>query len=1033
MGDSLEPGAYDAIITGELARQLQGLPAEQVLREAIESELAPEILARHLYFVIRRAITGAPSAEDDPRARLELSNRIVAAISSITNEEVDDSDLLDVSDTPMLWGVKSLPGTVGGYKELESPSVRLSQSALLVNARNQPAIGHELNKELSTADSVDLLCSFVMNTGMNVLERGLSSVVSRGGTVRVLTTTYMGATQKKALDRLSALGAEVRISYDGTTTRLHAKSWLMKRRSGATTAYVGSSNLSHAALIDGIEWNVRISRREQPHIIDTISATFEDYWNDKEFEPYDPIKDGERLIAALAAAGSGNVESVTLQFLDIEVLPRPYQQEVLNELEVEREVHGRFKNLVVMATGTGKTIVAGLDYRRLVDSGEVKSLLFIAHREQILDQSLMTFRTIMREGSFGELYVGGQRPEKWDHVFGSVQSLSRLDLSTISPDAFDMIIVDEFHHAAAETYEKLLTHFKPKVLLGLTATPERSDGKDILHWFGGNISAELRLWEAIDRQILSPFQYFGLNDNIDLESAGITWKRGFGYDITELSNLYTGNDARVALVLEQMTRYVDDISSVKGLGFCVSIEHAEYMAEKFKQAGVPAVSVTSKMQAEDRRKAMRDLRSGEIKVIFAVDIFNEGVDIPEINTLLMLRPTESATVFIQQLGRGLRKCSNKRILTVLDFVGNQNKNFRFDLKYTKLLGIGRKKLIDGIENDFPFLPSGCHFELDAVSKSQILESLRVLLRFNRGYFANDMRTLGDVGLAQYLEESGVTIEDLYKSGRCFALLKKQVFEPDYVPSPIEVEVGRALSRCLHIDDPERVSAYAKILDGTEADSDNPFLLMLGYTLFGDRVNAEGVRLKLNLLRESLLFNETLELFSLLENRRTRITKPAKSGGSHLNIHARYSRSEILAAFGVPTAGRYGTGVIWVPDRKADLVFVDLNKSEKHFSPTTMYADTALSERVFQWESQSVTSSESETGKRYIGHKSLGCSFHLFVRDFKNDPETGVTMPYMYFGPADYMTHVGSRPMRIQWHLENPLPADVLIKSKVLAS
>ena len=1032
MGDSLEPGAYDAIITGELARQMRGLPAEQVLKEAIESDLAPEILARHLYFVIRRALTGASSAEG-PSTRLELSNRIVAAIAEITNEAVDDSDLLDVSGTPMLWGVKSLPGTVGGYKELESPSVRLSQSALLVNARNQPAIGHELNKELSTADSVDLLCSFVMNTGMNVLERGLSSVVNRGGKVRVLTTTYMGATQKKALDRLSALGAEVRISYDGTTTRLHAKSWLMKRRTGATTAYVGSSNLSHAALIDGIEWNVRISRREQPHIIDTISATFEDYWNDKEFEPYDSTTDGERLIAALAAADSGNVAPITLRFVNIEVLPRPYQQEVLNELEVEREVHRHFKNLVVMATGTGKTIVAGLDYRRLVDSGEVKSLLFVAHREQILDQSLMTFRTIIRDGSFGELYVGGKRPEKWDHVFGSVQSLNQLDLSTISPDAFDMIIVDEFHHAAAETYEKLLTHFKPKVLLGLTATPERSDGKDILYWFEGKISAELRLWEAIDRQILSPFQYFGLNDNIDLESAGITWKRGFGYDVTELSNLYTGNDARVALVLEQMTRYVDDISSVKGLGFCVSIEHAEYMAEQFKQAGVPAVAVTSNMETKDRRKAMRDLRSGEIKVIFAVDIFNEGVDIPEINTLLMLRPTESATIFIQQLGRGLRKCSNKRILTVLDFVGNQNKKFRFDLKYTKLLGIGREKLIDGIENDFPFLPSGCHFELDAVSKSQILENLRALLKFNKQNFAADMRTLGDVGLAQYLEESGTTIEDLYKSGRCFTLLKKQVFEPDYVPTPIEREVGGALSRCLHIDDPERVSAYTRILNGTNDNSDNPFLLMLGYTLFRDRVKAEEVLLKLNLLRESLLFRETLELFSLLENRRTRITKPSKSGGSHLSIHARYSRSEILAAFGVPTAGKFGVGAIWVPDRKADLVFVDLNKSEKHFSPTTMYADTALSESVFQWESQSPTSPESETGKRYVNHKSLGCSFHLFVRDFKNDPETGVTMPYMYFGPADYMSHVGSKPMRIQWRLENPLPADVLVRSKVLAS
>ena len=1029
----LEPGAYDQLITTGLAEKLYGLPAERVIREALEADIAPEILSRHLYFLIRRAITSVNESSGSEAERIELSNRIVHAVSEITEGIVDKDDFVEMLGEPLLWGILSDPANAGGYQSLDSPSVRLSQSALLVNARNQPSIGHELKKELSTADHVDLLCSFVMNTGLNILEPSLRQVIERGGKVRVLTTTYMGATQKKAVDRLAKLGADVKISYDGTTTRLHAKAWLLRRNSGATTAYVGSSNLSHAALTDGIEWNVRISEREQPHIVGTIGSTFEDYWNDTEFELYDPLQDSERLISALSRAGSRNDSPITLQFADIEVSPRPYQQEILDQLTVEREIHGNRKNLVVMATGTGKTIVASLDYRRLCESGEVKSLLFVAHRSEILQQSLITFRTIMRQGSFGELLVDGNRPTEWKQVFGSVQSLSKTNLEEIDPRAFDLIIVDEFHHAGASTYEKLLDHFKPKYLLGLTATPERADGKDILHWFDDGISAELRLWEAIDRQILSPFQYFGINDNTDLDGSHITFSRGLEYNTTELSNFYTGNDARVALILEQMNKYVSDLDEMKALGFCASIEHAEFMAAKFVTAGIPAVAVTSKISSEERRGHLADLRSGAIKVIFSVDIFNEGVDIPDVNTLLMLRPTESATVFIQQLGRGLRKAANKNCLTVLDFVGNQNKNFRFDSRYGKLLGIGRRKLEQAIKNDFPYLPSGCHFELDAVSKAQVLENIRTSLRFNRNQFAEDIRHFGDISIGQYLVETGVQLEDIYRQGRSFSVMKKQALDATYVPTKLDIEIGTALGRCLHVDDCDRLHAFREILDGQTSERLVPYRMMLGYNLFGPTITDSTLDARLIELRRSLLSRETTELFEILDSRRSRITRPSDDLRLPLHVHARYSRNEILAAFEVPLAGRYSTGVVWADSKKADLAFVELNKSEKHFSPTTMYADTAISDRIFQWESQSATSGESPTGKRYVNHQVLGTTFHLFVREFKKDPETSATMPYMYFGPATYMRHTGSKPMRILWHLDVPIPADVLVKSKVIAS
>jgi superfamily II DNA or RNA helicase len=1029
MSENLSPGAYDQLITQEISTRLQGLPAERVLREVLETDDAPQVLARHLQFLIRRAIASISNSED-PLARIRMSNQIVTAIAALSNGVVGEDDLISEVGDPILWAIERESHSDSGF---QSPSVRLSDSALLVNGRNQPSIGHELNKELTSVDDVDLLCSFVMNTGINILEKNLASVVARGGKVRVLTTTYMGATQKKALDRLVNLGAEVRISYDGTTTRLHAKSWLLRRDSGATTAYVGSSNLSKAALTDGIEWNVRISSREQKHIIDTVSATFENYWNDSEFETYDPERDGDRLIAALEQAGNASGDAVTLTFANIEVTPRPYQQEVLDQLESEREIHGHWKNLVVMATGTGKTIVAGLDFRRLVESGKVKSLLFVAHRKEILEQSIVTFRTIMRDGSFGQLLVDGNRPSDWTHVFGSVQSMKNLDTEKFKPDAFDMIIVDEFHHAAASTYEALLSYYKPKVLLGLTATPERTDGQSILHWFENGISAELRLWEAIDRQILSPFQYFGINDNVDLEAAGISWRRGFGYDTAELSNVYTGNDARVALVLEQVDHYVDDLGKIKAIGFCVSIEHAEYMARKFNEAGIPSKAVTSSVSSDDRRAILTNFRNGSVKVIFAVDIFNEGVDIPDVNTLLMLRPTESATIFIQQLGRGLRKSDNKNCLTVLDFVGNQNKNFRFDMKYGRLLGLGRKKLADAVENGFPYLPSGCHFELDRVSREQILANLRTFLKFNRGYFINDIKAMGDMTLSEYVKSADIDIADLYRNGRSFTLLKRSVFEPDRAEESIDVEISKAIGRALHIDDPDRIAAYSRLIAGGDVSLDDPFSMMFGYLLFNSSVTRDNFEDKINEAKTSEVFAELGEVLKLLDERRSRVTAGKGSVGVPLEVHATYSRAEILAGFGVSFTGADVSGVRYVEEKKADLAFVTLNKSELHFSPTTMYADTAISGHVFQWESQSATADSGKVGQRYVQHKVNGTTFHLFVRDYRIDPETGVTMPYLYLGPANYMEHKGSKPMRIRWHLDHEIPADILVKSKVIAS
>ncbi len=391
---------------------------------------------------------------------------------------------------------------------------------------------------------------------------------------------------------------------------------------------------------------------------------------------------------------------------------------MLEQLAAEREIHDRHRNLIVAATGTGKTVLAALDYRNLcAAAGGRPALLFVAHRKEILEQSLRTYREVLTDANFGELYVGGTRPDRWRHVFASVQSLNSYGVAKIAADQFEIVVIDEFHHAEAATYRAILNHLAPKELLGLTATPERADGVDVRTFFDGRTAAELRLWDALGADLLCPFHYFGLADGTDL--SAIEWKRG-SYDVAGLSTLYTGNDARARLVIKQLRDKVADLAAMRCLGFCVSVAHAQYMARVFVEAGIPARAVTGTTPPQEREAAIADLRSRRVNVLFAADLFNEGLDIPEVDTVLFLRPTESATIFLQQLGRGLRRATGKAVLTALDFVGHHRREFRFDARYRALTGETRRGLQRQIERGFPFLPSGCQIVLDEQAQRAVL-------------------------------------------------------------------------------------------------------------------------------------------------------------------------------------------------------------------------------------------------------------------------------------------------------------------------
>jgi len=1028
----MQDGLYESLVTERLAATLESLDGLSASFGDVDPADQSHVLARHVAAQVERTL----AATRDPAHRLQLVNGLLAALEPTETLQSPARNLLRLEQPLGPGHVNRLGGR---------PATPLSEAALLTNAHGEPSLGAEVKAELDSSDEVDLLCAFVKWHGLRLLETELRHLRDRKAPLRVITTTYMGATERAALDRLiREFGAEVRIQYDAHRTRLHAKAWMFRRNTGFDTAYVGSSNLSRAALLDGVEWNVRLSRVGTPALLEKFRATFDTYWNDSSFEHYDPDADGDRLDDALnEAAGRTQHDRVTISLSGLEVRPYPYQQEMLEAIEAERSVHGRHRNLVVAATGTGKTVLAALDYRNLcVDASEPASerpsLLFVAHRREILDQARRTYREVLADGDFGELYVGGARPERWKHVFASVQSLSSHGVQNIPAGAFDVVVIDEFHHAEATTYRRVIEHLIPRELLGLTATPERADGVDVRSFFDGRTAAELRLWDALGADLLCPFHYFAVADGTDLRR--IAWSRG-RYDDRELENLFTGNRARAAIVLNQLRDKVLDPGSMRALGFCVTVPHARFMADAFNEAGIPAAVVSGETPSAERAQALEDLRDRRLNVLFTVDVFNEGLDIPDVDTVLFLRPTESATIFLQQLGRGLRRTRDKAVLTVLDFVGYHRKEFRFDLKLRALTGTTRRGLEHEIERGFPFLPAGCQIVMDRQSQAIVLENIRSQVGNRWPQIVAELRSYGERNLRSFLEESKLELSDvLRRGGKSWTQLRREAGLPTRDGSALETQLLKRVRAFAHVDDAHRAAGYALLLsDAAPAYSsmspqEQKLAQMLFFSMWPDGGGHASFDEGLARLRlEQASREEARQVIDWAFDgaRHQTIELAGALSDVPLRVHARYQREEILTALDYASLDRRPTsvmqGVAYSEARNTDIFFVTLKKSEADFSPTTMYRDYPISPHLFHWESQSTTAIASPTGQRYFNGRS---TVLLFVREQeKNDFGTS---PYLFLGPATYVQHTGERPIAITWRLAHAMPTDFFSAATVAA-
>lgn len=953
-----------------------------------------------------------------------------------------------------------------------------------------------LKQELLNCKKFYFIVSFIRYSGIQLLISTLDELGKQGIQGEIITSVYLNITDSKALQKLlSYKNIKVKI-YNNSNESFHTKAYLFEKEKYHSVV-IGSSNISQSALYSAEEWNVKLTDSSFFNIYGKSLNQFEKLWHSNEAIELtqDFIDEYEKYKKSVNVQNTFDYRKTKIE-QENEFVPNSMQKRVLQKLK-ETRINGNKKGLVISATGTGKTYLAAMDIKQFfeINSNTENKLfeinksktsnikfLFIAHREELLENAINVFSKILKidKNEFGRIYGGLKEIDK-NIIFASIQSL-RNCYNEFKPSFFDYVIVDEFHHSMSDSYLKILSYFNPKFLLGLTATPKRMDGKDILSLCDYNVVDEIGIKEALEEDLIVPFHYFGVND-YTINYDNIPYKNGKYNEKILLENLLL--NTRTDYIVEKINKFGFDGDELSAVAFCQNIEHAFFMKEEFSKKGYKSAVITANTSSNERSEILKKFKNKKIEILCVVDILNEGIDIPTINLLLFLRPTMSSTIFIQQIGRGLRKAKNKDFVTIIDFIGNHKKDyllinyFSSEVDNKDTLFTKKEKIINEIKNQFSNIPKSCYVELDRICQNRIIEKIEKInfssknilkemyldYKVEIGKSEDEFLQIADFDTnIELFQELCLKMHSFYNAQLQFE--DSKIFKNENEKNPLnttEIEFLKYLEKKITLVEPFTFLIIDYLATGKEYIN-NSDLLNKYKEFFDIKGNFEKYYL-LNRIFEELMEDEILEktlygyrfskkyekLFSNGKlNEKSTIKSNKKVNKSNFinrlkqliylglnefkrndldefneNIlisYKEYKRVElqILLDSKVPK-GSWRAG--YANTDKDICLFATIDKT--HILQENLKYDNSLfADDIIQWISQPKTAHTSSVGKMFINHKKLGYNVHIFIRKFAF-MDGNKTNPFIYLGKADYYKSSGDKPMRILWKLEEKIPQELI--------
>lgn len=896
-----------------------------------------------------------------------------------------------------------------------------------------------LKESLEECKEFCFIVSFIRFSGVQIILDILKEAERKNIKGKIITTDYMEITEKKALEKLMEFSNLELKFFDSKEKGFHPKGYIFIYEK-ETKIIIGSSNISKGGLKSNIEWNNQILLENQNVYIEEVLEEFNFFWSHS--------KDYDKSYFKNSQISNSNQREKDKE--ESRVKPNYMQEIGLENLKRIRE-NGEKRALGVATTGTGKTYLAAFD----VEREKPKKVLFLVHREEILNSALKTFKSIIKDKSFGK-YTGNKKEKSADYIFATVQSIHK-NLEDFPKNNFQYIVLDEAHHTTGKTYRKILEYFDPNFLLGLTATPERADGVDIYEFFHGNIVMEIRMSEALNKKLIAPFHYFGISDIKEINLSDLQSDR-----IDELAKRLMVNK-RTEHIVEKIYHYGYSGKKMKGIGFCANVDHAKYMVEEFKRKGIESVALTGENSSEERERKIKKLQNEDdsLEIIFTVDIFNEGVDIPEVNLILMLRPTDSPVIFLQQLGRGLRKNKDKEFLTVLDFIGNHKKSFLVALALTGNQTYDKDSLKIALKNNFKALSSEIFISMDKVSKEAILnqienENFNSVKYLKEEYlsFKNILKKVPSYLDFFHYEGAPNILKFILKYKSYYKFLKTigeeyPFKEKEYIFFTEEqIKIVEQIERAIPI---KRVNEYAIIkylLENEYLDIDKGVEEISNYIQISDKKSLEHsfnylqgdygdegekrrevelFKKEKNRLMKKTVLKENLESVNFKNYLKEVLTYGLLTyekqfgnknyGTPFLKCFEKYSMRDValLSNYG-KLHSSYRNGINMSEDKKDFYLFITLNKDKEGFE------NLILDRRRFYWYTKESTSKNSEIGKNFIKSKERGIKLHFFIRKFNKIDN--ITEEFFYLGLGEVEESYGENPIKCKIKLKEKIKEEI---------